>query len=207
MPGITLSASYGAGGSVVAPQVAARLGWELVDRALSSAVAEQLSVPLDVAEQGGGQPSAWQTFLLSLAPMAPHPMPVDLVLGDAVAVEVREASERLLRDAVGRGAVVLGRAGACALLGAPDVLRVRLYGDVRARVAQASRLEGIDAATAAARQPVVDRAREAYVHRLYDRSADDASLYHLQLDGTSLPLEACVDLVVQAFRSLTPARS
>jgi cytidylate kinase len=99
--------------------------------------------------------------------------------------------------------VVLGRAGACALAGTPDVLRVRLYGAPDARVAQAARVEGVDLATAARRQPAVDQARAAYVHRLYGRSADDSSLYHLQLDSTALPLPACAELVVQAYHTLT----
>lgn len=203
MPGITISASYGAGGSVVAPQVATQLGWELVDRALSSTVAEQLAVPVDEAERGGRHASAWQSFLFSLASVTPQPLPADYFPAETAAVEVRAASERLLRDAVGRGAVVLGRAGACALAGVPDVLRVRLYGATDARVAQVARLEGIDLATAAQRQPTVDRAREEYVHRLYDRSADDASLYDLQLDSTVLPLQACAELIVQAHGALT----
>ena len=202
MPAITVSASYGAGGSVVAPDVAARLGWPLVDRALSSAVAEQLRMPVDDAERGGAQQSRLSRFLISLAPLAPQPLLPEDGPPDGDAAEVRAATERLLEDSVRTGAVVLGRAGACALLGHRDVLRVRLYGDPAARTAQAARLEGVDAATAAARLPTVDGARDAYVRRLYGRSADDPSLYHLQLDSTVLPLPVCAELVVQAYRAL-----
>ena len=202
MPGITISASYGAGGSAVAPQVASLLGWPLVDRALSSTVAEQLSMPVAQVEQGGAPPSRLTRFLLSLAPLAPQPLPVDDA-PDADAAEVRTTTERLLQDAVRSGAVVLGRAGACALQDRTDVLRVRLYGPVRARVAQAARLEGVDEATAAARQPTVDAARDAYVQRLYGRSADDPALYHLQLDSTALPLADCAALVASAWEALT----
>lgn len=201
MPGVTISASYGAGGSAVAPQVAAQLGLPLVDRALSSAVAEQLSMPVDQVEQGGAPTSRLTRFLLSLAPLAPQPLPVDDT-ADADAAEVRAATERLLQDAVSTGSVVLGRAGACALLDRRDVLRVRLYGPVEARVAQAARLEGVDAGTAARRQHKVDQGRDAYVQRLYGRSADDPRLYHLQLDSTALPLEQCTALVVAAYRAL-----
>ena len=42
MPGVTISAGYGAGGSVVAPHVARLLGLPLLDRAISSRVAAQL---------------------------------------------------------------------------------------------------------------------------------------------------------------------
>jgi hypothetical protein len=44
MPGVTISAGYGAGGSVVAPEVAGRLGLPLLDRAISSRIAAQLHV-------------------------------------------------------------------------------------------------------------------------------------------------------------------
>ena len=44
MPGVTISAGYGAGGSVVAPHVAKLLGLPLLDRAISSRVAAQLRV-------------------------------------------------------------------------------------------------------------------------------------------------------------------
>lgn len=201
VPGIAISASYGAGGSVVAPRVAELLGWRLVDRAISSTVAEQLDLAVEDVERGGPDPSRLTRFLLSLAPLAPQPLPVEDV-ADADAQEVRTATERLLREAVATGAVVLGRAGACALLDRPDVLRVRLYGPAPARVAQAARLERVDTATAARRQEPVDRARDAYVKRLYGRSADDPALYHLQLDSTALPLDACADLVVAGYRAL-----
>lgn len=203
MPGLTISASYGAGGSAVAPQVADLLGLPLVDRALSSAVAEQLSMPVDQAEQGGASVSRLTRFLLSLAPLAPQPLPVDESV-DADAAEVRTVTERMLVEAVRTGAVVLGRAGACALQDRRDVLRVRLYGPAAARVRQAARIEGIDEATATKRQAKVDRARDAYVQRLYGRSADDPALYHLQLDSTALPLEECASLIAAAYRALQP---
>src|SRR4051812_45191570 len=46
---ITISSSFGAGGSVVAGLAAEALGWTLVNRAIPAAVAEHLSVPVDVA--------------------------------------------------------------------------------------------------------------------------------------------------------------
>ena len=122
---------------------------------------------------------------------------------EAAAVEeeaaVREAVEEELRAAVRGGAVVLGRAGACALRDEPGVLRVRLHGPLEGRIAQAARVEGVVADTARRRAPAVDRARAAYVHGLYGCGIDDPALYHLQLDSTALPLEACVELVLAAW--------
>jgi len=43
---VALSASYGAGGRVVGPELAERLGVPFVDRAIPTQVAESLDVPL-----------------------------------------------------------------------------------------------------------------------------------------------------------------
>ena len=202
MPGITFSAEYGAGGSTVAPAVAERLGWSFVDRAITSAVAERLHLPEDAVESGGA--SRWQRFLGSLAAFAPAPGEGGAVLGEDA--QIRDAMAAELRAAVASGgAVVLGRAGACALLREPDVLRVRLYGPRQARLAQAARIEGVDEGTAQRRIDQVDRARNAYVKRLYGRRADDPHLYHLQLDSTALSPEACIDVVLTAWDRFSSA--
>jgi hypothetical protein len=39
------------------------------------------------------------------------------------------------------------------------------------------------------------------VQRLYSRSAEDSDLYHLQLDSTVLPLEACVETIIGVYRA------
>ncbi|MDT4932762.1 MAG: hypothetical protein QOK11_654, partial [Pseudonocardiales bacterium] len=38
--------------------------------------------------------------------------------------------------------------------------------------------------------------------RLYRVSAADPSLYHLQIDSTTISLQSCTDLIVRAYRSL-----
>ena len=44
MPGITISAGFGAGGSYVAPAVAEALGLQLLDRAISLRIATTMHV-------------------------------------------------------------------------------------------------------------------------------------------------------------------
>jgi cytidylate kinase len=80
---------------------------------------------------------------------------------------------------------------------------VRLYGEREARIRQAAAVEDVPFETAQRRIDQVDPARDAYVQRLYGRSPDDPTLFDLQLDSTRLPLPACVELIVTAFRRLT----
>ncbi|MDQ1397927.1 MAG: hypothetical protein QOG64_3186, partial [Acidimicrobiaceae bacterium] len=44
---VTISAPYGAGGSIIGPAVAKRLGVPFIDRAIPASVAASLSVPLE----------------------------------------------------------------------------------------------------------------------------------------------------------------
>jgi cytidylate kinase len=207
MPGVTISAGYGAGGSLVAPMVAERLGLRLIDRAISSTVAMQLQVSVAEAQQGEARRSVAERFfgvLTSLTGLASPPLEPGLA-EDAAAF--REQTERLMRQALAEGAVILGRAGAAAFAAEPDVLRVRLFGTTEARIAQAAEVEAVPLETARQRLPEVDSARAQYVRRLYHVDLEDPQLYHLQLDSTVLPLDTCADLIVQAYRAMRPVRS
>ena len=207
MPAVTISAGYGAGGSVVAPRLAQRLGYPLLDRAISSRIAKQLHVSVDEAECGEKKRSVVEKFFGVLAPVAGGVVAVDadgapaLLSPDDVA-QFREQAEAIIRQALPTGVVVLGRAGSAALAREPDVLRVRLFGPSDARIRQACQVEGIDADDAATRLPEVDRARAHYVRRLYSRDIDDPALYHLQIDSTAVGLDGCVEVITDAYHAL-----
>jgi cytidylate kinase len=201
---ITLSAPYGAGGSHVGPAVAERLGVPFVDRAIPTAVAERLAVPLADAHERDEAVGSWfSRALLSFGQVGPvlggaTPVPEE-VLGEEA---FRRATEQVLREhAAGAGAVILGRAGAVVLGTAPGALHVRLTGPADARVEQGMRLGGVDRETAQRQAEETDRAREAYVHHFYRTDPRDAALYHLVIDSTAIPLDACVDLVVTAAQA------
>jgi hypothetical protein len=198
---VTLSAAYGAGGSLIGPAVAERLDVPFVDRAIPTGVAERLAVPVGEAEERDETVGRWLTrALLSFGQVGPvlggaTPLPGQVLTDDAF----RQATEDVLREhAASGGAVILGRAGAVVLRDSPRALHVRLGGPVEARVEQGMRLEGVDRATAERHVGETDRAREAYVHHFYRVNARDAELYHLVIDSTSLSLEACTELIVAA---------
>lgn len=208
MLGVTISAGYGAGGSVVAPAVAKLLGLPSLDRAISSEVAAQLHVTVAEAEEGECKRSVGERFLGLLAPLAGGVLgagtdsaPIEIAGLTDEALAFREQAELIMREALAGGAVILGRAGAAAFINEPDVLRVRLFGSVAGRIAQAAQLQAVDLDTARTRLPEVDRARAHYVRRLYRADVNDPRLYHLQLDSTALSTEICTQIIAQAYRS------
>lgn len=214
MPGVTISAGYGAGGSIVAPEVARRLGLTVLDRAISSRVAALLQVTVPEAEGGEIRRPLVDRVLGLFTPLAggllcagTDAAPPEAVPPPDDAALFRQQAEAIMSEALAAGAVILGRAGAAAFRSRPDVLRVRLFGPPEARIAQASRIENVDAPTARQLLPEVDRARAQYVRRLYGVGIDDPDLFDLQLDSTALPLAACADLIVSAYRALDRTRT
>ena len=194
---VTISASYGAGGSWVGPQVAQRLGCEFIDRAIPVQVAELLDVSVAHAEVHDEAAAPRFTRLLARLPNTSG-----AVVPEATSPDFCRATERLLIEAADAGdVVVLGRAGAIVLRDRPAAFHVRLDGPGEARVFQAMRVEGVDEDEARRRQRNSDRARIDYVKHFYRADARDARHYHLVLDSTAVPLPTCVELIVTAARA------
>jgi cytidylate kinase len=201
MPVVTISASYGAGGSQVGPQLADRLGVAFLDRAIPTAVAERLTVPLSEAiAHDEAVRSVLERLLVRFAPAAQAfsgATPPPEILDERSYLKVTEDVIRE-RAASGDGAVILGRAAAVVLADFPGALHVRLDGPRERRIEQARRLEAVDRETAERHMRETDRARLAYVRQFYDVDARAPSLYHLVLDSTALALDICVELIALA---------
>jgi cytidylate kinase len=198
MPLITLSASYGSGGSRIGPDVAAALDVPFLDRAIPAAVAEHLDLPADEVlahEESAGSLLARIRSSLALSPEHDEDY-------------FRLETERVLREQAHTGnGVILGRAAAVVLRDDDRALHVRLDGPVDRRIAQAMALEDVDMTEAERRLKQNDHAREGYVRHYYNVDARDPRLYHLVIDSTAIPLDACVELVTGAARARERATS
>jgi cytidylate kinase len=201
---VTLAALYGAGGSVIGPRVADRLGVPFIDRAIPQSVAERAGVTETAVADADEQPrSRWDEVLDALARASPPTGASGQV--EQVDLEERRLHaeiERFLADSSRAGAVVLGRGGAVVLASVPGALHVYLGGDREARVKRVVDLHQIDRATAAQRVKANDKARRDYVRTVYGIEGDNPALYHLMIDAVSLGVDVCVDVIVAASESL-----
>ena len=197
---LTISGSYGAGGTEVGRAVAARLGLAFVDRAVPLRVAQALGVPADGAIAHDEQVQGTLARALISAIGTPVSFGANGLQTRPAADDndYREATETVLRDIASRGAVILGRGGAVVLAREPDALHVRLDGPAAGRARRMQQRLGTDADTAMAQLRETDSARTAYTRHLYGRDPSDPSLYHLVLDTTAIPLDTCVDIIVDA---------
>lgn len=203
---VTIAATYGAGGSVIAPAVAERLGLPFIDRAIPVALAKEIHEPSETALADDTDTTPQVQRLLDRV-LATSGLFVGVTASPeqrGALPEIARTEETLRRIADTTGAVILGRAGVFALKDVPGVLHVRLDGDVNARCRAASSRFGIDLGAATRAQQQNDRARLAYVRHFYPRAGawTDPRHYHVVLDSTALSLDACIDIIVTAAKDL-----
>jgi cytidylate kinase len=199
---VTVSASYGAGGAVVAPALADRLGVPFLQRATTSAdgteavgpYAERLT-PAEVHLT----PTHWLLACLSSAmPTGPTQSPPPSSVQDEDLR--RHCEEGIWRLADADAGVILGR-GAAVVLGKGRGFHVRLDGPPALRVVQGAAIEGISEDEARRHLAAADRTRDAYVRRLYRTDPADPRHYHLVIDSTALPLDAVTEIILRALSS------
>jgi cytidylate kinase len=205
---ITVSASYGAGGSVVAPALADRLGLPFLQRVTTSEghVAEPgpCDEQLSMEEARTTPVHRLLAHFTQAMPAGPTQSPPSTHHQDEHLRGHGEAGiHRLL---AGGGGVILGRAAAV-VLGKDRGYHVRLDGPPGRRVVQGAEVEGISEEQARERLRAADKARTAYVRRLYRADPADPALYHLVIDSTAVPLEVVVEVILAAARAhAMPAR-
>lgn len=200
---VTVSASYGAGGSEIGPAVAEALGLPFVDRAVPAGVARKLDVPLDLARQRDETTDRGLWRVISSMALVPEMAGAGPLAYHTFADEhaFREKTEEVLHEIAELGGVVLGRAAALVLAGRDDALHVRLDGPVERRVVRSVQRSGRSEAEVRRALRSNDAARAAYVRNFYRADPADARHYHLVIDTTAIPWNAAADLVVAAARA------
>jgi hypothetical protein len=210
---VTISSTYGAGGSVVGPEVARRLDLPFV----GSIVVPSTLVGVALEGNGGAEglaadergDSVVRRLIVAAARMpgiigvaVPQPS-IGMSEEERFKAENEAGMSQLLATT---GAVIRGRGGAAFLGDDPRCFHVRLDGPLERRIRQAMRIEGIDETEARRRQAETDRVRSLYLRRFYDRDARDPAMYHLMLDSTVVPLAVCTDLIATAARAARAVR-
>ena len=201
---VTISSTFGSGGSVVATLVAEKLGWELKNRAIPAEVAARLSLTIEdalthdeAADSRLGRLLA--RFSVQLGSDSMGTIPREVLVGDQSFKEHSESIIRRLAEA--SNCVIVGRAAAIVLGNSPAALHVRLDGSPARRAVHGAEALHITAEESTRRMAETDRARDLYVRHFYSRDWADPSLYHLMLDSTEFSLDACVEIVLTAARA------
>ncbi|MHB1533314.1 MAG: cytidylate kinase-like family protein, partial [Acidimicrobiales bacterium] len=208
-PLVTVSAAYGAGGSIIARRLAERLGLPFVDRAISAELSQDAAASaapsssgvlsqegLTDAEEAATPGNRILAYFARAASVGAMLAPDPIIDTDDV---LRERSEAELAGlARGASGLLLGRAGAVVLAKRPRAFHIRLDGPVERRIRLAAGIEHLDLDRARRRQEETDRARALFVKRLYRADPADPRWYHVVLDSTVFALERSVALLAEA---------
>jgi CMP/dCMP kinase len=203
MPVITISRMYGSGGSEVAERVAQALGWALFDNAMIDAVAERSGLTVaEVSAQDERVPSMVERVAAALSLASPEMMP-PVPSGPMETTEERivAVTRRVIEEAVQIGpAVFVGRGAQCLLAERSDALHVFCFAPRSALRAYAMEKFNIGMAEADRRIADMNKQREHYVKRHWNRNWLAHENYHLCVNTAWLGLDGAADLVLEAAR-------
>ena len=188
---------------MVAPALAERLGVPFLQRATTSTGGTSGPEPcferLEPEEAALTPAHRLLASLTQTVPLGPTQSPPPAHLQDQSLRQYCE--EGIRRLAADQSGVILGR-GAAVVLGRDRGFHVRLDGPPSRRIVQGAAIEAVSPEEARRRMGTADRARDAYVRRLYRANPADAKHYHLVIDSTAIPLDAVTEVILQAVASL-----
>ena len=203
MPFITISRMYGAGGSAIAERVASALGWSLFDNAVIDAVAERTGLTrAEVTARDERIPSMVERIAASLSLGTPESMPAipetPVLMTEERLVDI---TRRVIEEAVQQGpAVFVGRGAQCLFASRHDAMHVYCYAKRPKLIEGAITRLGVAPKDAERVVAEMNRNREQYVRRHFNREWRDVSNYHLCIDTGWLGLDAAADLIVELAR-------
>lgn len=204
MPVITISRMYGSGGSEVAERVAETLGWQLFDNAMIDAVAERSGLTrAEVSEQDERVPSMVERLASALSLGSPEIMP-PVPTGPIETTEERivAVTRRVIEEAVQTGpAVFVGRGAQCLLAARADALHVFCFAPRGALRQYVMDKYGFRHDEAERKVVDMNRQREQYVKRHWNRSWLAHENYHLCVNTAWLGVDGAAKLVVDAARA------
>ena len=205
---VALSQVDGAGGESVGRQLAQQLGFGYLNEAIVAQVARDHGI--DPAIVAGAERR--KSFFTRVAEMAargavdvpPDPSLYTVDQTDALLALIRDT----LRDAAGRGSVVLVAHAACyACADRLDVLRVGITAPLPARQSRVASALGVTGTEAARRLRRSDAGRASYLKRVYGISQESPADYDVTLNTGRLTPDAAVGLILGLVQAgpATPA--
>jgi len=190
-PLITVSREFGALGTTIGERTAKRLGFSFWDQEIVHTIAEQTGIR--------------ETLLASLDEQARTR--IEDFIGESVfgagttaAKYVRQVIQVVRTLERHGGAVVIGR-GAQFILAPEAALRVRVVCPYQKRVADYAKREGLSEGEAERQVVHVERERQSFIHRHYDRDMGDPTHYDIVVNTEVIPPDQAADLLVAAYRA------
>ena len=203
MPVITISRMYGSEGSEVAERIARTLGWALFDNAMIDAIAERSGLTrAEVTAQDERVPSLVERLASALSLGSPEimpPVPAEPI--ETTEERIVAVTRRVIDETIEHGpAVFVGRGAQCLLAERSDALHVFCYAPRAALRRYAMERFALGPAEADKKIGDMNKQREQYVKRHWNRNWSSFENYHLCIDTSWLGTDGAAQLIVEAAR-------
>jgi len=193
-PTVTISRERGSGGSVIAKEVAERLGFVLFDSQLVDHVARAAAVDRIVVahmdERSQRSIKEWTERVIQRQAFSPQSY-------------MGHLTKTILTAGEKGKAVILGR-GAHLLLPPSRCLRVRVIAPLAVRVNRVAAATGVPREEAEDLIEQTDRQRAAFIRDNYRESDADPRLYDLVINTGEMSLQTAADLIIQVVQARFP---
>lgn len=198
---LIIEREYGAGGTVIAKAAAGRLGWKLLDHALTEEIAQLAKVSPDTCKKHEERVDPWlyrlaKVFWRGGQQTSAHFSPGDILDADCL---VKLTGQVVAKHAEAGHCVIVGRGAAYFLRDRPDTFCVFLYASREAKFRRVFAVEK-DEAKAIELVDTVDENRGEFIKRYFGVQWPSRHLYHAMLN-TDIGEDAIVDTILQLMDS------
>jgi len=193
---LVIEREFGAGAATVAAMAAQRLGWKLLDQALTEEIARAAKVSTETCKQREEKVDSWTYRLAKVFWRGSHERSVGLPDADIIdADRLICLTQGVIERAAEEGqCVIVGRAAAYFLRERPDTFCVFLYASRELRYQHVlARVK--DEAEALRLVDTVDEERKEFIRHYYKAEWPARHLYHAMLNTVIGP-EATVDTIL-----------
>lgn len=204
---ITVEREYGAGGSLVAAELAHRRGWQLLDQQLTGDIAKMAAVDQKVVARCDEKVDPlmhrlakvfWRGSYERALPVADHHIfDADMMVNLA---------HRLIEEKAETGhCVIVGRGAPYILRHRHDTFRVFIYGSRDEKIRRMVRLK-MSEREAAEMVDTIDQERAAFVRKYFNAEWPCRALYNMMINSDS-GLEFVADSIMHAMEDIERRRA
>ncbi|MGO8925776.1 MAG: AAA family ATPase [Limisphaerales bacterium] len=193
---LLIDREFGSGASTIADKVAHRLGWELLDHALTQEIARRAKVPPETCERCDERVDPWQQRLTNIIWRGSFernlpPLDLPVVNTDWLVSQVQQ----IIGQAVAAGpCVIVGRGAPYFLHDRTDTFCVFLYASRELRFRRVLERAG-NAQRAIELVDTMDEERRKFVKHYFGHEWPDRHLFHAMLN-TAIGDDATVEAIL-----------
>ena len=207
---IVIEREFGAGAGAIADKVAHRLGWKLLDHALTAEIAKMAKVSPETCQHREERVDSWTYRLAKVFWRGSHERSVMLPDADVIdADRLIRLTQQVIEGAAAEGqCVIVGRAAAYFLRERADTFCVFLYAPPDYKF-QRVLAEVKNEQEARQLIETVDQERKAFIRHYYNAEWPTRHFYHAMLNtamGEDASVETVLSILDAANRREAPAQ-